>query len=132
MNRFFGIGRISTNLELRQTNSGKSVVKFNLAINRYGDGVDFIPVQVWGTQAENLVQYQQKGNQLAIEGSIRIDSYTDSEGNNRYSTYVLAQNVQFLDKKPINNNTAEEQPSQTSDPFEEFGEQVSIDDNFLD
>ena len=132
MNKFFGIGRISTDLELRQTNSGKSVVKFNLAINRYGEGVDFIPVQVWGVQAENLVQYQQKGNQLAVEGSIRIDNYTDSEGNNRYSTYVLAQNVQFLDKKSINNNTEEEQPSQTSDPFEEFGEQVSIDDNFLD
>lgn len=128
MNKFYGIGRISTDLELRQTNSGKSVVKFNLAIKRYGEGVDFIPVQVWGVQAENLVQYQQKGNQLAIEGSIRIDSYTDNEGNNRYSTYVLAQNVQFLDKK----NSNEENASKSNDPFEEFGEQVSIDDNFLD
>lgn len=128
MNRFFGIGRISTNLELRQTTSGKSVVKFNLAINRYGEGVDFIPVQVWGIQAENLVQYQQKGNQLAVEGSIRIDSYEDSEGNTRYSTYVLAQNVQFLDKK----NSNEENVETTSDPFKEIGEQIEIDDNFLE
>ena len=124
MNKFFGIGRISTDLELRQTTSGKSVVKFNLAINRYGDGVDFIPIQVWGIQAENLVQYQQKGNQLAVEGSIRIDCYEDSEGNTRYSTYVLAQNVQFLDKKNSNETT--------SDPFKEIGEQIEIDDNFLE
>lgn len=128
MNKFIGIGRISNDLELRQTNSGKSVVNFNLAVNRFGEGVDFIPVQLWGAQAENLVQYQSKGSQIAVEGSIRIDSYTDSEGNIKHSTYILAQNVRFLDKKTNNQTTNEVE----KDEFEKFGEEIEIDDNFLD
>ena len=132
MNKFYGIGRISTDLEMRQTNSGKSVVKFNLAINRRGEGTDFIPIEVWGAQAENLVQYQQKGNQLAVDGSVRIDNYIDNEGNNRRYVYILAQNIQFLDKKSPTTKADETPTVSTSDVYEDFGNEISIDDNFLD
>ena len=127
LNRIVLIGRISTDLELKETSNGNSTVKFNLAVNRMKEGTDFIPVQVYGKMAENIVKYQNKGSQIAVEGSIRIDNYKDSEGNNRYITYVLAQNVHFLDKKNANN--AEESVEETNedveeDPFAEFANEI--------
>lgn len=99
INKIILIGRISTDLELKMTSSNKSVINFNLAVNRINDETDFIPVQLWGIQATNLVQYQHKGSLIAIEGRIRVDNYQDNEGNNRNKTYILANNVQFLEKK---------------------------------
>ena len=66
MNNVVLIGNISTDLELKQTMNGKSVCQFNLAINGYGEKTDFIPVQVWNKQAENLVKFQQKGSKIGV------------------------------------------------------------------
>lgn len=129
-NKVVLVGRISTDLELKQTSNGKPYCRFNLAVNRMKEGTDFIPVTVWNGQAENLTQYQSKGSQILIEGSISMNNYTDKDGNNRTSFEIMAQNVQYLGAKL---KTAEE-PSEkpTNDLYEEFGEQVNIDDNFLD
>ena len=104
MNNINLIGRISNDLELRTTGTGKSVLNFNLAVNRpvnYEDAqqTDFIPIQVWGKLAENLNKYQKKGSQIAVEGSLRIDNYSDTEGNKKYKTYVTAYNIEFLGTK---------------------------------
>lgn len=129
-NKSILIGRISNDLELRETNSGKSYCKFNLAVNRMNGGVDFIPVTVWNKQAENLVQYQKKGSLILVDGPINVGSYTDSEGNNRSTFEIVAQIVQFLEKK--GNTSMEESQENEKDPYEEIGEQISIDDNFLE
>ena len=94
-------GRISNDLELRQTNNGKSYCRFNLAVNRMNEGTDFITITVWNKQAENIVQYQSKGSLILVEGSISTGNYTDSDGNNRKTFEVIAQNVQFLGNKKI-------------------------------
>lgn len=125
------VGRISTNLELRYTGSNKAYCRFNLAVNRMNEGTDFIPVTVWGKPAENLVQYQNKGSLILVDGSISMSNYTDKDGNNRTSFEVMTSNVQFLGNKR-NDNVEENTTEQSSDPFEEFGEQVTIDDNFLE
>lgn len=134
------VGRISNDLELRQTNSGKSYCRFNLAVNKnykneYGEyETDFITITVWNKQAENIVQYQSKGSLILVEGSISTGNYTDSEGNNRKTFEVMAQNVQFLGNKR-NIDVSEEQSdvdSNENDPYEEFGEQELNDDNFLE
>lgn len=132
MNKIILIGRISTDLELKQLESGSTVCKFNLAVNRYKEGVDFIPIQVWNKQADNLVQYQTKGSQIAVEGSIRIDNYQNAEGENRRSIYVLANNVQFLGNKQSQEQIENDQTDEESNPFEEFGEEIEIEDNFLE
>lgn len=129
-NRTILVGRISTDLELRETSNGKSYCRFNLAVNRMNEGTDFIPVTVWNKQAENLIQYQNKGSLILVDGSISMNNYTDQNGNNRTSFEVVAQNVQFLEKR--NNASTEESQDNETNPYEEFGEQVSIDDNFLD
>lgn len=127
-------GRITKDLELRKTTSDKSVVEFSLAVNRIGqDQADFITCQVWGTQAENLAKYQGKGSLIGIAGSLRTDQFQDKEGNNRYKTYVLANNVEYLGtKKDAQEQQVEEPTTEVNDPFADFGDSVSIDDNFLD
>lgn len=133
-------GRISNDLELRQTNNGKSYCRFNLAVNKnykneYGEyETDFITITVWNKQAENIVQYQSKGSLILVEGSISTGNYTDLEGNNRKAFEVMAQNIQFLGNKR-NIDVSEEQSdvdSNENDPYEEFGEQGLNDDNFLE
>lgn len=135
-NKVVLVGRISTDLELRQTNNGKSYCRFNLAVNKnykneYGVyETDFIPITVWGKSAENTVTYQNKGSLILIDGSISMSNYTDQNGNNRTLFEVMAQNVQFLGNKRVSESETEEKS--TSDPYEEFNEQVELDDNFLD
>jgi len=125
------VGRISTDLELRYTGSNKAYCRFNIAVNRMNEGTDFIPVTVWGKPAENLVQYQNKGSLILVDGSISMSNYTDKDGNNRTSFEIMTSNVQFLGgKKTSNDEITTEQVEE--DPFEDFGESVSIDDNFLE
>lgn len=125
------VGRISTDLELRYTGSNKAYCRFNLAVNRMNEGTDFIPVTVWGKSAENLVQYQNKGSLILVDGSISVNNYTDKEGNNRTSFEVITSNVQFLSNKKTSNGEITVEQSE-SDPYKEFGEQIEIDDNFLE
>lgn len=124
------VGRISTDLELRYTGSNKAYCRFNLAVNRMNEGTDFIPVTVWGKPAENIVQYQSKGSLILVDGSISMNNYTDKDGNNRTSFEVMTSNVQFLNSKRTNDETTTE--SVKLDPYEDFGNEVEIDDNFLD
>lgn len=130
------VGRISTDLELKYTGSNKAYCRFNLAVNKnykneYGEyETDFIPVTVWGKPAENLVNYQNKGSLILVDGSISMSNYTDKDGNNRTSFEVMTSNVQFLNSKRTNDETTTE--SVKSDPYEDFGNEVEIDDNFLD
>ena len=125
-------GRISNDLELRQTNNGKSYCRFNLAVNRMSEGTDFITITVWNKQAENIVEYQSKGSLILVEGSISTGNYTDAEGNNRKTFEVMAQNVQFLGNKR-NNDVSEEQSNEDNnetDPYEEMS--IEIDNDFLE
>lgn len=130
------VGRISTDLELRYTGSNKAYCRFNLAVNKnykneYGEyETDFIPVTVWGKPAENLVQYQNKGSLILVDGSISMNNYTDKDGNNRTSFEVMTSNVQFLSNKKASAEITGEQAE--SDPYEELSEQVNSDDDFLD
>ena len=123
------VGRISTDLELRYTGSNKAYCRFNLAVNKnykneYGEyETDFIPVTVWGKPAENLVNYQNKGSLILVDGSISMSNYTDKDGNNRTSFEVMTSNVQFLGNKKA---TYEMTTSQVeSDPYEEMAKQVN-------
>lgn len=99
MNNASIVGRITKDLELRTTGSGKNVCEFTLAVNRVGEGTDFINCRVWDKQAENLCKYQTKGNLLAVSGSIRVDSYKTEQGESRTRTYVLANNLTYLSTK---------------------------------
>ena len=143
MNSIQLIGRLTSKPELRYTASNKAVSNFNIAVNRSFTNVDgsrdadFISCQVWNKQAENLVKYQDKGSLIAVEGNLRVEQFEDKDGNNRYKTYVLVSNIEYLGAKKEENaqnnqNIVQNQPTTEEDPFAAFGESVEIENDFLE
>lgn len=104
MNKAILTGRIANDLELRSTTTGKSICEFRLATNRpvVRDGekvADFINCRVWNKSAENLVKYQTKGNLIAVIGRMQVDKYQDKDGKDRYSNYILVEELEYLERK---------------------------------
>ena len=111
MNLVMLIGRLTRDPELKYLQvSGTPVANFSVAVDREFAGkdgkkeVDFIDIQVWGKSAENCTNYISKGSKVAIQGSLRIDTYQNQAGENRKITRVNAIRVQFLDNKNNNND----------------------------
>lgn len=100
MNKVILIGNQTKDPELTYTaGTGSAVCKFTIAISRgYKDKneTDFINCVCFGKVAENVAQYTAKGSKLCVEGQIRVNQYKDKEGNNRYSTEIITNNVEFL------------------------------------
>lgn len=118
MNNVTLIGRLTRDPELRYiAGTGTAITNFTVAVDREFTGkdgkkeVDFIDIQVWGKSAENCSNYLGKGSQVAIQGSIRIDTYQNQAGENRKSFRVNANRVQFLDKKKDGQVSGESNPA---------------------
>lgn len=136
MNKVILIGRLTAKPELKYTSSNIAVTSFNLAVDRppKEDGTkdtDFIEIRVWRKQAENVCKYLDKGSLVAIEGRVQTEKFTTKDGENRYKTLVIAERVMFLNSKK-KEETKEETKNNDNDPFADFGQTVSIDDEFLD
>lgn len=137
MNQINLIGRLTKDPELRYTTNNKAVCNFDIAVNRIGqEATDFINVVVWDKQAENLEKYQSKGSLIAVSGSLRVDKYQNENGENRYKTYVLANNIEYLSTKSsetVSNEDNERLPNveevKKPDPFAEFGASIAIDED---
>ncbi|QNB45857.1 single-stranded DNA-binding protein [Thermanaerosceptrum fracticalcis] len=105
LNRVILIGRLTKDPELRYTPSGTAVATFTLAVNRNRANqegereADFIPVVVWQKQAENCANYIGKGSLVAIDGRLQVRTYDGKDGQRRWVTEVVAENVRFLDKR---------------------------------
>lgn len=110
MNQVILTGRLTKDPELRTTQSDKQVASFTLAVDKYGEGADFINCIVWGKQAENLCKYQEKGSQIGLSGRIQTRSYEDDKGNKRNITEVVADSIEFLGSKKKETTTKEITP----------------------
>jgi single-strand DNA-binding protein len=105
LNRIVLIGRLTKDPELRYTPNGKAVAGFTLAVDRpfknsQGEReADFISIVVWGTQAEHCANYLSKGKLAAVDGRLQIRNYDDKDGQRRWVTEVIADNVRFLSPK---------------------------------
>lgn len=101
MNNVTLIGRLTKDPEIRYTTDNLAICNFTLAVDRFKKGeekeADFIPVVVFGRQAENCEKYLKKGLKTAIEGHIQTGSYTNDEGRKVYTTKVVANKVEFID-----------------------------------
>ena len=103
MNKTVLIGRLTKDPEIRYLTSGTAVTTFTLAVsrnfaNQQGDKqADFIPIVVWRNLAENCAKYLAKGRLVAVLGRIQTRSYDGKDGQKRYATEVVADEVQFLD-----------------------------------
>ena len=119
MNNVSLVGRLTKDVELKQTGSNTAVATGTLAVNRQfknANGekeVDFINIVAWRKTAEILSSYASKGSQIGITGRIQTRSYEGNDGKRVYVTEVVAESVALLDSK---SNNKQPQPKQES-PF---------------
>ncbi len=107
LNHVVLIGNLTDDPELRYTQNGMARARFSIAVNRRWRDRDgnlqeettFVPIVVWGQQAENCVNFLSKGSTVAVEGRLRIDTYQTEEGERRKVAEVVARTVQFLDSR---------------------------------
>lgn len=117
MNQVDLIGRLTKDPELRQSQGGKSICSFTLAVDRQvkkdsQQSADFIRCKAFGKTAENLARYMSKGQMIAVSGSISTGSYKDKDGKTVYTTDVLANGIQFLESRESRADSYQPQPEQ--------------------
>ena len=116
LNKVFLIGRLTRDPDLRYIPSGKAVVSFGLATSRVytaqsgekKEEVCFVRIVAWGRQAEICNQYLSKGRLVFIEGRLQYRAWETPEKGKRSTLEVIADRVQFLERKPGSGETPAE------------------------
>lgn len=94
INKVIEIGKLTKDIEVQKTTTGKSVCNFSIAVPnglKRQDGsreADFFNCRAWELNADNLGKYGRKGNDIAIEGKLTTDSYKDKMGNKVSRTVI--------------------------------------------
>lgn len=128
LNRVILIGRLTRDPELKYIPSGTPVASFTIAVdrnfsNKQGEReTDFVPIVVWRKPAENCANYLGKGSLVAVDGRLQVRSY-EQDGQRRYITEVVAEDVRFLDRK------GEQQARSGNAGFDQYGTGVNVDDD---
>ena len=107
LNKVQLIGYLGRDPESRTTPTGKNVSHFSLAVTRRWksgaerkEATDWFNVEIWGRLAEVSQQYLKKGSLVFLEGRLQTDKYEDKGGETKYFTKVVANSLEFLDRKP--------------------------------
>lgn len=100
MNKVQLIGRVTREIELKKTQSGKSVISFSLAVNRRkkDEGADYINCVAWEQTAEIMQKYVGKGDRISVSGRIQSRSY-ERDGKKVYTTDIVVEELEFLENK---------------------------------
>ena len=122
INKVILIGNVGKDPEVRHLDSGVAVASFPLATsetykNKDGQKVtntEWHNIVIWRGLAEVAEKYVKKGNPLYIEGKIRTRSWDDKDGNKRYTTEIVADNMQMLGSKQSSEETASSAPENTA------------------
>ncbi len=137
LNKATIIGRLTADPESRTTPNGQSVVSLTVATNfswtdgngQKQDKAEFHNIVAWRKLAEIMSQYLKKGSKVYIEGRLQTRSWEDQNGNKKYRTEIIADNMIMLDSKSSGAGDLgkpEEQQSNTSKDSEE--EEINIED----
>ena len=124
MNSVNLIGRITKDIEVKKTNSGKSVCSFTVAVQRDKDNADFIPCTAWNNTAENIAKYFHKGDRIGISGVLSTRTW-EQNGEKRFAMDVNVMSFDFLNAKKSEASAptpAEEAPV----PAQEDGDAVNL------
>lgn len=117
MNKVILVGNLTRDPELTQTNSGVSVCRFSIAVQRRfanadnGPQADFFNIVVWRAQAENCSKFLKKGSKCGVVGRLQNSSYEASDGTKRYTTDVVADEVEFLSSRNADSSDVPASPS---------------------
>jgi len=132
MNKVFLLGRLVRDPEIRTTQSGKMVTTFTLAVDRFGGGrdnnADFITIVTWDKLAENCGNSLTKGQRALVEGRLQIRSFDGKDGQKRWVTEVIAQSVEFLERRSSGAAGPAAESNASHDAAAQFGQDVAPDD----
>lgn len=129
MNAINLTGNICNDLELKTTLSDKIVCSFNIAVKRpfAKEITDFFTVVCWNRQAENVCKYCSKGSKIGVTGTLTARKWEDKDGNNRISYEIVANEIDFLEKKTdVQPERVNENPA-PSELFDEFADIINED-----
>ena len=138
LNRVILMGRITQELELKQTANGTAVLSFNIAVDRsytkQGEEkqTDFITCIAWRKTAEFINNYFGKGRMIAIEGQLRSRTYDDKNGTKHYVTEVYVDNVSFTGEPKQDGTSTQNTPQQNTPPKNNTPQQSVGIDGFED
>lgn len=144
MNKVNLIGRLTADAELRYNDSNIAYTRFTLAVNRSflnANGereADFISCVAWRKTAELIEKHFKKGSEIGVSGRIQTGTYDDKDGNKRYTTDVIIEEITFVGSKKegrpapeYTGQVEENKQVEKSDPFAEFGEEIQLTDDDL-
>lgn len=135
MNKIILMGRLTKEPDVRYTQTGKVVTSLTLAVDRQFKGqdgekeTDFISVVIWGKAAEMVGNSCQKGHRLLVDGRLQIRSYEAKDGTKRWAAEVVANSVEFIERKSENATPAAESETGTKSGMEAFGTAVPFDED---
>ena len=124
---FMVVGRLTKDIELRQTKNGKTVIDLYLATKQMDETL-FINVNVFGGMAENIAKYCKKGDLVGVRGIIKNHNWEDKEGKKHYDYQFIADKVSFLQSKSGNEEKNVDVPKNTKT---EYKDNVEIKDEDL-
>lgn len=135
MNKVLLTGRITKDLEKRVTQSGTSVIRFTLAVNRRfkvegQPDADFIQCTAWGKTAETMSQYLHKGSLIGIEGRITTGTYQDKDGRTVYTTDVTVEAFDFLESRDSAYKGTQFSPAPSTNSYGEASNTSSVVDDY--
>ena len=131
INQVILMGRLTRDPEQRTTNTGKIIVSFSIAVDRFGqdDSADFFDITAWEKLGELVVQYLTKGRRVLVQGRLRQDSWEDKEtGKKRSRVEVTATDVTFLDGPSDSTKTSQSSDSDSPKSSSKKTEDVVIED----
>lgn len=134
MNKVIEIGNLTRDPEYSTTPNGTSVCKMSIAVNRNFTNAngeretDYFNVVAWRSLADNCAKYLSKGKKIAVVGSLQTRSYEDRDGNKKYVTEIMADEIEFL--TPIGENS-QQQSQQPPQKRRSIADMQPIDDDSL-
>lgn len=129
MNKCFLSGRLVRDPEIRTTRAGKMTTSFMLAVDHYAGGekkTDFIKIVTWEKLAENCGNSLTKGQRALVDGRLQIRSFDGKDGQKRWVTEIVAQSVEFLERRKDQQDTPRQHD--LNDPASQFGQDVAPDE----
>jgi len=108
LNKVMIIGRLTNDPQMRSTQTGQNVTSFSIATNRrwnnkstgqQQEDVQFHNIVAWGKVAEICSQYLKKGSKVYVEGRLQTSDWEGQDGNKRYKTEIVMENMIMLDSK---------------------------------
>ena len=125
INKVIAIGNLGKDPETRYLPSGASVCNFSIAVSEswkdkqsgeQKERTEWMNIEVWGKTAEACQKYLTKGSQCYVEGKLQTDKWQDKDGNDRWTTKVRADSVQFLGSKGDGQRSAPAAPAGDAPP----------------